>query len=133
MKPSSRIPRLFIFSAFLAQILRPSIATAGDPSYFVKGVAEAPPEVQIRMLRVIFDDLFGTPDEILQHLSIACSKREEKTCVRNATTTCTKPTDRNTPTGEATSKSKEVMLAGLCAGPIRSRIESNLKASKAIN
>lgn len=65
--------RIFTHLILFAFACTSNSALAGDPSAAVDGFAKAPPEAQVRIVRIIFDDLFGSPDELRAHFIASCN------------------------------------------------------------
>lgn len=93
-------------------------ANAGEPSSFVQGVAEAPPETQIAMLRIVLDDVLGTPEKLRASFTRACDTQApapEDVQGNAASASSARPETAST-------KKKGLTLAALCARPVRERL-----------
>lgn len=101
------------------------MATAGDPSSVVDGFAKAPPEAQVKIVRIILDDLFGTPQELKARLGRECSARQQRSTSDGSATPPANAAaiQEAAPHSPDESKSKEAILIAMCAGPIRRGIE----------
>ena len=105
-----------------------SPALAGDPSAFIDGVANAPPEAQLEILRIVLKDVFGSPDEVRASFSAACNKRQLPPSAPAKAAT-EKPVDvpfTAALQARAAGASKEATLMALCAAPVRAKIEASL-------
>ena len=103
-------------------------AQAGDPSAFIEGVVNAPPEAQLKMLRIVLKDVFGSPDEVRANFSAACNKRQTPPSApakvlpeKKAAVPFTAALQER-----AAGASKEATLMALCAAPVRAKIEASL-------
>jgi hypothetical protein len=99
---------------------------AGDPSSAVAAVADAPPETQVRILKIVFNDMFGSRAELKAKFVAACQAREKAAPAPAAT-----PAKLPKPLSEAAQQkagelSQEVVLAALCSGPARRQVEAAL-------
>jgi hypothetical protein len=103
--------------AFLSALLLISnTANAGDPSTVVGAVADAPPEAQVKILRILFEDVAGSPQELKQRLVTACKNRVPQKCIKTSTLPCPQDTVRQptTPAHSLKQKSKAALLSRLC-------------------
>lgn len=103
-----------------------SPARAGDPSSAVAAVADAPPETQVRILKIVFNDMFGSRAELKAKFVAACQAREKATPAPVAA-----PAKPAKPLSEAAQQkagelSQEAVLAALCSGPARRQVEAAL-------
>lgn len=103
-----------------------SPAHAGDPSSAVAAVADAPPETQVRILKIVFNDMFGSRAELKAKFVAACQAREKA-----APAPVAAPAKPAKPLSEAAQQkagelSKEAVLAALCSGPARRQVEAAL-------
>ncbi|WOB06953.1 hypothetical protein [Piscinibacter gummiphilus] len=118
------LPLLFLALAIALGF--PSSASASGAGQVVSQMADVPPETKIKMLRVIFEDVFGTPEEIRTQFVAACNARNK------AATPSTEKAQQiaSSPAPKASdgskSLSKEATLIAFCAPPVRRSIESAL-------
>lgn len=82
-----------------------------------------PPETKIKMLRVIFEDVFGTPEELRAQFVAACNARQNTT-----STAVSQPAAASAAASK--SYSREATLAALCMPAARRGIESALSPKK---
>lgn len=102
-------------------------ATASGGGDVVKGLADMPPEAKIQVLRIIFEDLFGTPEELKVRFVEACNARMESTPEsQEAKGTPSGTVEITSETSASGSKWKEATLSALCVPAVRSRIEAAL-------
>ena len=104
-------------------------ALAGDPSAFIQGIANAPPEAQLEILRIVLKDVFGSPDEVRANFSAACNKRQLPPSAPAKAST-EKPAEvpfTAALQARAAVASKEATLMALCAAPVRAKIEASLE------
>jgi hypothetical protein len=99
---------------------------AGDPSSAVAAVADAPPETQVRILKIVFNDMFGSRAELKAKFVAACQAREKA-----APASAAAPAKPAKPLSEVAQQkagelSQEVVLAALCSGPARRQVEAAL-------
>jgi hypothetical protein len=102
---------------------------AGDPSSAVAAVADAPPETQVRILKIVFNDMFGSRAELNAKFVAACQAREKAAPAPVAAPA--KPDKPAKPLSEVAQQkaeelSKEAVLAALCSGPARRQVEAAL-------
>lgn len=107
-------------------VMLASPARAGDPSSAVAAVADAPPETQVRILKIVFNDMFGSRAELKAKFVAACQAREKA-----APAPLAAPAKPARPLSEAAQQkagelSKEAVLAALCSGPARRQVEAAL-------
>lgn len=106
------------YAAFLsALILIANSANAGDPSSVVGATADASPEAQVKILRILFDDVAASPQELRQRMAIACKKRAEEKCIKTSMSSCPQVTGQPpaTTTHSLSQKSKADLLLRLCS------------------
>lgn len=100
-------------------------AVASGVGPLIADMADVPPETKIQMLRIIFEDVFGTPEEIKAQFVAACNAR--KPAAQSATSGVPGAASPKTKVPEAQkSISREATLAAFCAPTIRRGIESAL-------
>ncbi|MYN25922.1 hypothetical protein [Duganella levis] len=104
-----------------------SPAHAGDPSSAVAAVADAPPETQVRILKLVFNDMFGSRAELKAKFVAACQTRE-KAAPAAAAAAPAKPAKPISEVAQqkAGELSQEAVLAALCSGPARRQVEAAL-------
>lgn len=105
----------------------PVPALAGDPSAFAKSVAELPPAQQLDIVRIILDDVFGSPDQIRANFAAACTRRQQQPAPAQGVPE-KKPALPLTSMLRAkmAGLSKDASLAALCATPIRTKVDAAL-------
>jgi hypothetical protein len=133
MKPNFCFSWLRTFCILFAQCLLASQAAAGgDPSALLIGIRDLPPEAQIRILRVVLDEI-GTPDELREQLARTCNERDTAKCAQPSKSPCagTATATESSLKTRASAASREAMLSGLCAAPVRRQIEAMLQAEAA--
>jgi hypothetical protein len=105
----------------LAATLWAGPVRAGDPSAVVGAVADAPPETQVRILRMVLKDMFGSRAELKARFIAACAERH-----------ATRVPDKSERSLAAVAQekagelSRAAVLAALCSGPARARVEAAL-------
>lgn len=127
-----RLRSISTYRAFQALFVATSVcmsapALAGDPSSFVKGVSDAPPEAQVQMVRIVLNSMFGTPEEVRVNFAAACDKRlaPSAATAKPALAKKAEPISAMLQTRVA-GASKEATLMALCATSVRKGIEAVL-------
>ena len=100
-------------------------AVAGDPNAFAKGVAELPPAQQLDIVRIILDDVFGSPDEIRVNFAAACTRRLQQPAPGVPEKKAALPLTSML-RAKMAGLSKDATLAALCAAPIRTKVDAAL-------
>lgn len=113
-------------AAGIVLLILASLAHAGDPSSAVAAVTDAPPETQVRILKLVFNDMFGSRAELKAKFVAACQTREKA-----APAAAAAPAKPAKPISEVAQQnagelSQEVVLAALCSGPARRQVEAAL-------
>lgn len=113
--------RLMRFFGLWIWLFIPAKAMAGDPASLVREVGDLPPEAQVRIVRVILDDLFGTPQELGANFINACKSLE----VSESSPT----TDKQSPhrkfrldSGKVLDVAQTGSLHVLCTAPVRKAV-----------
>lgn len=116
----SRILLLVVAVAFTPD------GAASGAGQVVSQVADVPPETQVRMLRILLDDVFGTPEELRARFIAACQARSgaEATLTGSADQESTSGAPH--PQGTSRSASRAATLAAFCAPAVRRGIEAAL-------
>ena len=90
-------------------------AQAGDPvGAVVQSMEKAPPEAQLRILKILMNDVFGTREEVLARFVEACNTRNKP------------PARAQAIDQQFAGASKAAVMLALCAAPLRGKIEANL-------
>lgn len=105
--------------------------SAGDPGVIVRSVADAPPEAQVRMLKIVLGAVFGTPAEIKAEFIRECDARHKLAPVGTGPSAAKVAAPAASPPATAAAAqtpglTKEAVLLALCAGPVRPRVEAAL-------
>ena len=119
-----RLPLLSFALATTSGFAGSSLASGAGQ--VVSQMADVPPETKIKMLRVIFEDVFGTPEEIRTQFVAACNAREKATTSTKAKVTQVASSPAPKASEASKSLSKEATLTAFCAPPVRRSIESAL-------
>lgn len=103
-------------------------ALAGDPSSAIKGISELPPESQLEIVRIVLDDMFGTPEEVRVKFVAACDKRKTPSSAppKSAPEKKADESLASMMRARVAGASKEATLLALCAASVRPKIEAAL-------
>ena len=109
----------------------PAIAGASGSGQVVSQMADAPPETKIKMLRIIFNEVVGTAEELKTQFVAACNARQK--ALAQPAAQAGQGSAAPTLKASAPSKnlSKEATLAAFCVPAVRRGIESALTPNPA--
>jgi len=99
----------------------PLCAQGSGTGQVIGDVANVPPETKVRMLRIIFEDVFGTPAELKAKFVAACDARTPSAATASSPATASKA-----PEPASMSASRKATLAALCVPSVRRGVESAL-------
>lgn len=118
-----RLRVTLIFLALFANIGFIQSSAASGAGQVGAQLLDVPPETKIKMLRIVLEDLFGTPAEIRAQFIVACDTREKLKRLPSEKVKHVSTSLPSTSSDVDSNLSKDAVLAAFCSAAVRKKIE----------